>query len=74
MGFFFSKPEMTENEVEFLGMKFGCTEEYFIQTYREEGELVFIILYYYYWLWIAFLNWIAWIWEPFDKAKFFMIE
>ena len=55
-------------------MKFACTEEYFIQTFREEGELVFIGVYYYYWLWIAFLNWISWSWEPFDKAKYYMIE
>ena len=68
MGFFFSKPELKENEVEFVGMRFACTEDYFIQTYRETGDIVFLPLYLYVWLWVFFLGWVAWAWNPFDKA------
>ena len=74
MGFWFSKPELKENEIEFMGMRFACTQDYFIETYREEGELIFIMVYYYFWIWIAVLSWLSWAFNPFYRAVLWMKE
>mgnify|MGYP006087449529 CR=1 FL=1 len=69
MGFFFSKPELKDNEVEFMGMRFACTEDYFIKTYRETGDIVFLPLYLFTWIEVSLLSLVRWAWGPFDKAS-----
>ena len=67
MGDIFSTPEADPREVDFLGMKFKCNEEYFESAIREEVEIILYPIYMNYWWQVQIFGIFGWIFAPFKS-------